>query len=100
MQLKVQKTSEHSNADTLSCLPLPIEPALAKTPPELVLLAEHLDDSPVTAAQICAGTCRDAVLSQVVQFLLQGWPTVLRDNPQLKPFFAKKDELLLYEGCI
>ena len=70
--LKFWKTSEHSNADALSRLPLPIELAVAKTPPELVLLAEHLDDSPVTAAQIRAGTHRDTVLSQAVQFLLQG----------------------------
>ena len=66
--LEFQKTSAHSNAVALSHLPLPVEPALAKTPPELVLLAEHLDNSPVTAAQVHAGIHRDAVLSQVVQY--------------------------------
>ena len=98
--LKFQRTSAHSNADALSRLPLPVEPAIAKTPPELVLLAEHLDNSPVTAEQIRIGTRRDPVLSQVMQFLQQGWPSIQRDNPQLTPFFAKKDELSLYNGCI
>ena len=98
--LKFRRTSAHSNADALSRLPLPVEPAIAKTPPELVLLAEHLDNSPVTAEQIRIGTCRDPVLSQVMQFLQQGWSSVQRDNPQLTPFFAKKDELSLYNGCI
>ena len=98
--LKFRRTSAHSNADALSHLPLPVEPAIAKTPPELVLLAEHLDNSPVTAEQIRIGTRRDPVLSQVMQFLQQGWPSIQRDNPQLTPFFAKKDELSLYNGCI
>ena len=40
--LKFRRTSAHSNADALSRLPLPIEPAVAKVPPELVLLTEHL----------------------------------------------------------
>ena len=98
--LKFRKTAAHSNADALSRLPLPIEPAVAKIPPELVLLAEHLDNSPVTADQIRVGTCRDPMLSQVVQFLQQGWPNVLGDNAALKPFYSKKDELSLHEGCI
>ena len=50
--LHFKRTSAHSNADALSRLPLPIEPAIAKTPPELVLLTEHLENSPVTADRI------------------------------------------------
>ena len=98
--LHFKRTSAHSNADALSRLPLPIEPAIAKTPPELVLLTEHLENSPVTADRIRLGTRRDPVLSQIIQFLQQGWPRSTGDNPQLKPFFAKKDELSLYDGCI
>ena len=98
--LKFRRTSAHCNADALSRLPLPVEPAIVQTPPELVLLTEHLDNSPVTADQICARTRRDPVLSQVVQFLQQGWPTVQGDTPQLAPFFAKQTELSLYESCI
>ena len=65
-----------------------------------MLLTVHLDNSPVTADQIRARTRRDPILSQVVQFLQQGWPTVQGDTPQLAPFFAKQTELSLYEGCI
>ena len=98
--LKFRRTSAHCNADALSRLPLPVEPAIVQTPPELVLLTEHLGNSPVTADQIRARTRRDPVLSQVVQFLQQGWPTVQGDTPQLAPFSAKQTELSLYEGCI
>ena len=87
--LKFRRTTAHCNADALSRLPLPVEPAIIQTPPELVLLTEHLDNSPVTADQIRARTRRDPVLSQVVQFLQQGWPTVQGDTPQLAPFFCQ-----------
>ena len=63
-----------------------------------MLLTEHLENSPVTADRIRVGTRRDPVLSQIIQFLQQGWPRSTGDNPQLKPFFAKKDELSLYDG--
>ena len=39
-----------------SRLPLQVEPSTTHTPPELILLAEHLDDSPVTASDICEWT--------------------------------------------
>ena len=80
-------------------MPLPVEPAVEITPPELVLLTEHLNNSPVTADRIRVSTRRDPILAQVVQFLQRGWPHV-QDNPKIKPYFAKKDELSLYDGCI
>ena len=45
-------TMAHANADALSRLPLLEEPAKTVPEPELVLLAEHLADSPVNANDI------------------------------------------------
>ena len=98
--LKFRSTTAHANADALSRLPLPVEPVMDQTPPELVLLAEHLAESPVTARQIKIWTAKDPVLARVVQFLQQGWPCSVQSSPELEPYFTKKDELSLYEGCI
>ena len=57
--------TKHANADALSRLPLPIVKK-EHIPPELVLLTEHLDDSPVTSKQIKAATAKDI---PVVQYL-------------------------------
>ena len=57
--LTFRNTTAHANADALSRLPLPEEPAKITSEPELVLLAEHLDDSPVTAADIRVWTKKD-----------------------------------------
>ena len=100
--LKFKRTAEHANADALSRLPLPVEPATTETPPELVLLADHMSESPVTATQIRSWTRKDPELSLVVQFLQQGWPSKSScgDSPKLAPFLSKKLELSLFEGCV
>ena len=95
--LSFRNSAAHANADALSWLPLPVEPALVKQPPELVLLADHLENSPVTADQISAATRRDPQLSQIVQFVQQGWPSSCTE-PSV--FFDKRHELSLYEGCL
>ena len=96
--LVFRNTTAHANADALSRLPLLVEPVETEVEPELVLLAEHLADSPVTAHDICTWTRRDPKLSRVFQFVQQGWPS--RGDPELEPYSSKKLELSSYEGCI
>ena len=93
-----RRTEEHGNADALSRLPLPVVPARTEIPPELVLLMEHLADSPVTANDICAWTRRDSSLAPVLQCLQQGWPA--QCDPSLTPFYSRRSELSLHQGCI
>ncbi len=47
-----RSTTRHGNADAMSRLPLPEKPDTTPVPAELVLLVEHLQDSPITASQI------------------------------------------------
>ena len=63
--LKFRRTEAHGNADALSRLPLPVAPVKTETPPELVLLMEHLEDSPVTADHIRVWTRRGPQLGSV-----------------------------------
>ena len=97
--IKFRGTKEHSNADPLSRLPLPVTPEKSTVPPELVLLTRHLDDLPVTATHIKAATNRDRELCQVVQFLQKGWPANC-PNDEMKPYFTRRSELSLYDGCV
>ena len=88
-KLRFQNTTTHANTNALSHLPLPVEPSVKRPPPEVVLLVDHLDNSPITAHQI-----------PVVQFVQQGWPNVCPDSAKLAPFFEKRMELSIYEGCL
>ena len=45
----------------------------------------------VTAAQVCQATCKDAVLSKVLQYTQHGWPTDVASD--LVPFKNRAQEL-------
>ena len=85
--LVFRNTTAHANADALSRLPLPEEPATTTKEPELILLAEHLPDSPVTASDIQLWTRRDSKLSKVLQYVQQGWPT--EGDQELEPYSSR-----------
>ena len=91
-------TSAHANADALSRLPLPEQPAKVIEEPELVLLAEHLLESPVTANDIKVWTQRDQKLARVLEYIQHGWPS--EGDPELEPYSSRRLELSSYEGCI
>ena len=96
--MKFRCTTEHGNADALSRVPLRDTPAQTDTPTELVLLMEHLADSPVTAKQIRTWTRRDPTLSTVLHYLQYGWPNKVPTN--LSSYSSKSTELSVHEGCI
>ena len=96
--LKFRKTTAHANTDALSRLPLTIEKPANQTPPELVLLLEHLSESPVTHQHIKTWTRRDPQLALIQQYLRSGWPN--HCSPNLQPYESRKDELSSLDGCI
>ena len=89
----------NGNADALSRLPLPVMPNAVPLPGETILLMEHMEGTPVHSGQIKEWTKRDPVLSQVLCFTLQGWPTT-NSSVELNPFFSKKTELSVEDGCV
>ena len=93
-----RNTTAHANADALSQLPLPEEPAKVISEPELVLLAEHLADSPVTANDSRSWTQRDTKLSRVLYYVRHGWPT--EGDTNLEPYSSRRLELSHFEGCV
>ena len=64
-------TKLHGNANALSRLPLPNAPSIE---PELVLMLQHLDESPITVNDTHKWTKRDPLLAQVFHFVKYGWP--------------------------
>ena len=82
----------------LSRLPLPEEPAKTTLAPELVLPAEHLVDSPITAADIRTWTTKDHKLSQVLQYVQCGWPD--NGDSDIEPYSTHRLELSSYQGCL
>ncbi|KAF7650198.1 hypothetical protein LDENG_00129920 [Lucifuga dentata] len=67
----------HSNADALSCLPLPEKPDLER-PEERVLMLESSDITLVTADQVKVWTDKDPVLLRVREMVHRGWSSELK----------------------
>ncbi|KAL3974523.1 interleukin 1 receptor-like 1 [Sarotherodon galilaeus] len=78
---------ENANPDAFSLLPLPEIPGQSNMPPETVFLLDRLANSP------------DPELSQVKQWLLQGWPATVEQD-HLKPYAKRQQELSVQDGCI
>ena len=74
-ELLYRPGNENGNADGLSRLPVLDVPRTTPVPGDIVHLLETINTSPVDATKIKLWTARDPVLSQVLQFVLQGWPS-------------------------
>ena len=97
-RIMFKPSGSHGNADTLSRLPLPSLDQDPPIPVDTVLVLNELSESPISVDQIRIWTRRDPVLSRVLQFLLNGWPS--SSDPSLKPFESRKLELSAQDGII
>ena len=87
----------HANADSLSRLPMQEEDEseVAAT----MFKVSLMDGLPITASDMAAATTKDAILSQVLQYTLEGWPQKgVSDN--LKIFYQRRDQLSTDQGCL
>ena len=94
-----RSSQDNANADGVSRLPLPETPTQVPTPPEVILLVEHLSHGPVTNYHIRHWTKTDCILSKVLLYLQKGWPDVCPSD-DIKPYWTKQNELSLQDNCI
>lgn len=82
----------------MSRLPLTGAPSIVSTPAHIQLVLHMLQSLPVTAAQIKRATDRDPLLSKVRKMVIHGWKDT--NDPDWKPFQARRLELSVEEGCL
>ncbi len=87
---------DHSNADALSRLPLPMESSTEQE--ERVLMLENADITLITAEQVREWTRKDPILSRVRETVQRGWLHELTGT-EFDPFTLRKDELSVQDGC-
>ena len=86
------------HADALSRLPLPDVPTQVPVPEEIVLALSTMDETLITADKIANWTAKDPVLSQVRQFVEQGWPVQVPND--LDAYGRRKHELSVQHGVL
>ena len=81
-------------ADFLSRAPTQNEPPLSDVDRTInALTDEHLNQLPITCEQVAQGINADAVLSQVMDHVVNGWPDEREDAPELRQFRQVKEGL-------
>ena len=85
----------NQEADMLSRLPLLVE---AIDPNEITYHINYLDTLPVTADQVKQATAKDPILSRVLKYTLEGWPT--NGSPKLHSYAKRSTELSITEECL
>ena len=98
-EVEFRATDKHANADCLSRLPLQItteEDAITKDASLFNL--QQIERLPVKADKIAQLTANDPVLSKVITFVQQGWPTQVQD--EFKPYHIRRNELTVEANCL
>ena len=95
--IEYKKGTEHTNADGLSRLPLVVPDEGELDEVDLFNMSQ-VDVLPVTCEQIGHYTKKDPTLSLVYEAIRRGWTT--DPGESLKPFYIRRDELTLLQGCI
>ncbi|KAL5509164.1 hypothetical protein EMCRGX_G004476 [Ephydatia muelleri] len=97
--LEFRPTAQHANADGLSRLPLSIiADAGTATSDSDVFNVGQIEALPVTAMQLRKVTRQDPILSKVVTFTRNGWPSIVPEN--LKPYWTRRNELTVEGDCL
>ncbi|XP_054286101.1 uncharacterized protein K02A2.6-like [Macrosteles quadrilineatus] len=94
-ELVYRKGSDMCNADAMSRLPCNVD----CNPDEVVAFFSSIDEMPITFKEISLATRHDPVLSKVLDYTLNGWPSY-NNSPQLKPYFSRSTELSVEQDCL
>ena len=90
---------ENQAADALSRLPLQTKCFQAPVPGETGCLIETMNSKIIHTETVKQMTRKDPTLSMVLRFVQIGWPSTCPTDA-VKPFYKRKAELSVQDGCI
>jgi len=96
--IQYRRSEQHGNADMLSRFPEQAgdKPLASELP---INYFSWVNELPVTADDIREETRKDPLLSRVYHYTMNGWADKPPD-PDLKPYFTRKDQLSTEQGCL
>ena len=99
-EIEFKPSAEVASSDALSRLPLQyrkdasVEDKIFQVP--VVQLRKH----PVSVFEIARQTARHPVFAKALAMTQNGWPVHFCTTPEIKPFFLRKDEPSVEQGCL
>ncbi|CAC5418671.1 unnamed protein product [Mytilus coruscus] len=96
--IEYKNTNKHTNADALSRIPQESTESDGEEFDAVdVFMLKQLEHLSLTNNNIRRETARDKILSRVYEFVQKGW--TVNDDIDLKPYFNRKNELSISQGC-
>ncbi|CAG2213598.1 unnamed protein product [Mytilus edulis] len=97
--IEYKNTNKHTNADALSRMPQESTEADGEEFDAVdVFMLKQLEHLSLTNNNIRRETARDKILSRVYELVQKGW--TVNDDIDLKPYFNRKNELSISQGCL
>jgi len=96
--IQFRPTDEHCNADGFSRLPMPVPEPVQDVAPSTVFNLTQIACLPVDADDLRKATREDTLLSRVLTYTQNGWPSTV--DAELKPYSTKRTELTVKAGCL
>ena len=93
-------TERHGNVDGLSRLPLSSHITEGISDEPRVFNISQMESLPVSVPQLRQATSTDLVLSKVLRYTQCGWPQSIDSQSPLRPYFTRKLEMTVEEGCL
>lgn len=102
-EIEYRKGSELANADAMSRLPLPSE-AVERSPGDVSTVKQICEgfgaQPPCSPKSIAKLTAKDVTLSRALTLTQQGWAQGEPKDPNLMPYFQRRNELSIDENCL
>ena len=97
-QLEFRSSQNYSNADGLSRLPLKTEKPVTYSSEPTIFNIGQIESLPVFAHTVQTATRKDPMLSKVLHFTRNGWPSEVPE--ELQPFYSRQNELTIEHDCL
>lgn len=98
-KIEFVKSLDNGPADALSRLPLPHGGVVHQIKEPVMYVNLLMETLPVNFKQIAQAISSDKILNKIYGYILYGWPAEACCEDE-KPYFARKDELIVDLGCI
>ena len=99
-EIEFKPSAEVASADALSRLPLQCKNDASVEEEIFFVASQQLNRHPVSAMKIAKETSRNPTLAKALSLTLDGWPLHSCADPQLKPYFTRKNELSVEQDCL
>ena len=99
-EIEFKSSTDVATADALSRLPLPYQRDSSMEEKIFYVADQKLNSHPVSAVSIARETSRNPTMAQALLLTQNGWPAKISTNPQLEPYFHRKYELTVEQGCL